>query len=257
MSVLKIENLSAGYGEHDIIRNITFSLEQGELCALLGANGSGKTTLIKAICSLIKSEGFIKGLGFNLRDMSERERAKIISYIPQKSSVSIEITVLDVVLMGFAPSMSFFESTTEDMHIKAINALREVGVEHLSQKKFSAISEGQKQLVIIARTLVQNTKLLLLDEPDSALDFNNKHNILQMINTLIKHDSEKSILICLHDANIALRYCSRILLFKEGELVHDLRPAYATISEIEAALLKIYTNISVIRHDNHYIMVRR
>ncbi len=252
-NLLKIDNLSAGYGDKNVVKNVTLTIRKGEICALLGANASGKSTLIKAICSLIKRTGAVAVNGQDIAKLTDRRRARLISYIPQKSSLSLSIRAIDVVMMGFTPMLSLFGRPSDDMQNRAETALQSVGLQHVAQQDFQTLSEGQKQLVIIARALVQNTELLLFDEPDSALDFQNKYRVLSVVKQIT--GSEKAALICLHDANLALKSCTRALLFKDGCIVHDLDLGTVTVPKLQAALCDIYGRVEVVEHCGGFVMI--
>ncbi len=255
MSVLKVSNLCAGYGSDDVIKDISFSLGKGELCALLGPNAGGKTTLIKAVCSLIQTDGVSTVNQSNISELSEKLRSRLIAYIPQKCSVDVSVTCIEVVLMGFSPWLSLFQNPSDNQKIRAKQALDKVGLLNQSNTAFLNLSEGQKQLVIIARALVQDTPVILFDEPDSALDFSNKHKIMAIIKEVV--GGEKTALISLHDPNIALRYCSRVICIKDGKKVCDVNLSRATNDEIKTEFSKIYGEIDIVEHSKNRLIVKK
>lgn len=171
MSVFVAEGLRAGYGKDPVIEDISFGLEGGELAGVLGANGCGKTTLLKAVCGILPHGGRCVLDGTVLEACPPRQLAKLCSYIPQRSGISIDISVLDVVLMGFNPHLGLLEHPNKSMREAALRILEEIGLGGMEEKNYLHLSEGQKQLCILARTLVSGGQLLLLDEPESALDF--------------------------------------------------------------------------------------
>lgn len=254
MSCLKVSNFSVFHSNKKIIKEVSFSLEYGQLVALLGLNGSGKTTLMKGICSLLKSQGNCDIDGCSIYEMTNKEKGKIISYIPQRSGLNFSISIMDVVLMGFTATMTVFENYTKSHREKAVKALALVEMSGREEENFMTLSEGQKQLVVLARALAQDTKMMIFDEPDSAMDFNNRHLILSKIKQNIH--SGKIGILCLHDANFALAYCDRALLVKEGKIVYNLDIKNADNSEIQLALGKIYGNIKITSIDNTKIMTR-
>ena len=137
----------------------------------------------------------------------------------------------------------------------ARDLLRQVGMAGREEQDFLTLSEGQKQLVILARALLQDTPVLLLDEPDSALDYNNKHLLLDTVRTLCG-SRERTVLLTMHDVNLAIQYCTRLILLKEGQLCGDLRLKDADAGSLTAALQQIYPGTRVIRADSHWIMVK-
>ena len=242
-NLLKIENLSCGYQRKEIVHGAGFTVESGEFCALLGLNGCGKTTLIKAICGFLPIRtGSCCAGGDDCTSMNERQRALRMAYIPQRGSLITGKTVLDVVLMGFNARLHLLDSPGKVHRQKAMEALAQLG-------------EGQKQMVILARTLVQDTPVLLMDEPDSALDFVNRNVVLGQIRHVI-HSQNKAGLITLHDPNFALSYCDTLLLMKEGSIIQRLPLAGASREDVEEALKKIYGNIRILTYEGGFVMVR-
>lgn len=253
--ILALRNFSVGYPDKPIVKEITMQLKQNSLTALLGANGSGKTTLLKGICGLAKSTGQCALLGKDVHALQEKARARIMSYLPQHSGVVFSISVFEMVLMGFNPSLPLLAMPNAAQKRTAMKMLDAVGLASRSEDNFLTLSGGQRQLVLLARALVQDTALLLFDEPDSALDFNNKHLILAKIQQVI-HAQNKAGLLCLHDANIAMQYCDRILLLKDGRIVGDIDPKNDTLQTVQTALQEIYEHITVFAIDDNFVMQR-
>ena len=163
MSFFKVENLTAGYGGKQVVNHLSFELEAGSLTGLLGANGSGKSTLLKALCGILPHRGSCMLEKQFLEELSSRELARLCSYIPQRSGISIDISVLDVVLMGFNPRLGLLEYPSAQMKEKARQALDRAGLAGREEENYLHLSEGQKQLCILARTLAAESRLLLLD----------------------------------------------------------------------------------------------
>lgn len=240
------DNLSIGYGKKDVLSNISFSLTPGTITGLLGANGSGKSTLLKALCRQLPYKGTCRLKSRMLTDFSLRKLAGAVSYIPQRSGISISLPLIDVVLMGFNPDLKLLERPSPKQQEEARRALVAVGLAGKEMEDYLTLSEGQKQLCILARTIVENTSLLLLDEPDSALDFHNKYRMMQILQRLT-HDQEKAALICLHDPNLALDYCDQLLLLKDGRCFTSLLPAADSLAQMQEALSKIYGSVSLVQ----------
>ena len=244
MSFFSANHITAGYGNGHIIEDISFDLAEVSLMGILGANGSGKTTLLKAICGILPHEGSCLLENFRLEDLSVRQKAKLCGYIPQRSGISIDISVLDVVLMGFNPHMGLLEHPTKSMHTAARQALEQVGLAEKAQMNYLHLSEGQKQLCILARTLVAESKLLLLDEPESALDFRYRYRILSILRNWVQRNKSSAI-ITLHDPVLALNYCESLLLLSQGTALGTIHPKTDSIETMEQMLSKIYGNISL------------
>ena len=256
MSFFSANNISAGYAGKHMVRNVTFSVENGHLAGILGANGSGKTTLLKAICGILPHSGTCTLDGRELESLSVRKLARRCGYIPQRSGISIDISALDVVLMGFNPRLRLLDSPGETHKKAALENLDRLGLLALAGRDYAQLSEGQKQLVILARALSQDTPVMLMDEPDSALDFVNRHMVLEKIREVL-HDRQRAGLITLHDPNFALTYCDRLLLMKDGRITAEIDMKKATREEVQAALGLIYGEIAVLEYAGRYIMTKR
>lgn len=242
----KVTGLSCAFGKKVVLRDISFSLAAGSLTGLLGANGSGKSSLLKTLCGFCGSaEVSLDGQRLNLK--KRRPLARKISYIPQRSGVALALPVTEVVAMGLNPRLSLLERPGAAHRHAVESALKALGLWETRDQNFLTLSEGQKQLVILARTLVQDTPVMLLDEPDSALDFNNRRLLLKQISAL-SLQQDKAALLCSHDPALALEFCHRLLLLKDGQILADLNPAADSEAALGAALSQIYGPLTVFRH---------
>lgn len=255
--MLKVENISASYNKEPIIENISFDLNSGRLLGLLGLNGVGKTTLLKVIGGLLKPiEGKVLIGDKDILLYKSKERARYVSYMPQRNSIIYNTLVLDVVLMGITPYLNIFSYPTDDHKKKAYDALNMVNMEKYYSNNFLHLSEGEKQLILIARSLLQNSQLMLFDEPDSSLDFNNKHMILSKIKEIIKEHNKTGI-ISLHDPNMALEHCDNIIILKDGKLHTYFNTGEIDKDYISKAFSDIYGDIEVVEYNNRYFILRQ
>ncbi|MBQ0071565.1 MAG: ABC transporter ATP-binding protein [Spirochaetales bacterium] len=255
MSILSLKDVSAGYGRREVIHSLSLSLEKGEFCAFLGLNGSGKTTLLKVMEGLIPLwSGSVEVDGTEVTKLDEKRRARLLSLIPQRSSIITGRTVMDVVLMGANPWLGLLDSPGRRFQMEAEAALEKLGIQSLKDKDYSILSGGQQQLVILARSMVQNAPVMLMDEPDSALDYVNRHMVLQKIRELTE-ESGKCCLITLHDPNFALSYCSRIVAIKDGDILWNLETRKTRKETLEDALSGIYGEVRLLENDGEYVMV--
>lgn len=243
-SILSVNALSAGYGKKEIIHNISFSLEPCSLTCLIGKNGCGKTTLMKSVVNQIKHAGTCFLNGKNLEYFSVRALAREVSYIPQRTGMGISLPVLDVVLMGYNPVLKLLEHPSKKQIELARGALAAVGLVEVEKEDFQTLSEGQKQLVLLARTMIEDTKLLLLDEPDSALDFQNRYMVLKELKKIVQ-EGGKAGLLCLHDPVLAMEFCEQLILMKDGACIKVLHPQKDDIEDMEAAFQEIYKDVSL------------
>ena len=249
MSFFAANGISAGYGKKPVIENISFQLEAGILLGVIGANGSGKTTLLKAICGILPHQGSCSLEQTVLETLSPRQMAQSVSYIPQRSGITIDISVLDVVLMGFNPQLGLLEHPTKAMKTAAMDALTQVGLGGKEETNYLHLSEGQKQLCILARTLVSNSKLLLLDEPESALDFRFRYQMLSRLRRWAA-SGKQSAIVTLHDPSLALNFCDQLLLLGDAGVLGCLEPQRQPLDKMEQMLSMVYGNISLQRCQN-------
>ena len=252
--LLRAERLSAGYGRGDVVHEVSFKVRPGELCALLGGNGSGKTTLLRAVCALLPSKGRLILGERPLSGLSRRERARRVGYLAQGGRMVLCLEALDVVMMGLNPVLGLLEAPGQVHRRRAMEVLDWVGAAHLAHVPFQTLSQGQKQLTLLARTLVCAPELLVLDEPDSALDFQNRGRIMGLLKDYLQ-GGERGVLLCSHDVNAALAHAHRLLLMKDGALVHDLKLEGLGQEELEKALRDVYGPVEVLRHKGRYVMI--
>ncbi|MDD6967799.1 MAG: ABC transporter ATP-binding protein [Firmicutes bacterium] len=248
MSILEVRQLTAGYGGKEVLQGVSFSLMPGELVGILGENGSGKTTLLKSICGIVPHGGSCLVGGTDSRSLSPRALARQVSYIPQQSGISIDLSALDVVLMGFNPRLGLLEYPSQDMKQQARRALREVGLAGREEENYQTLSQGQRQLCMLARTLVSQARLLLLDEPESALDFGGRYRMLSQLRRCL--GGHCGALVTLHDPQLALNCCDRLLLLGGGKLLGEICPKQDSLESMEEKLIGLYGGLTLIRAEN-------
>lgn len=200
---IEVKNASFRYGEKEIFENISFSVKAGEIFCILGPNGCGKTTLLDCILGILKlnsGEVLINQLSKN--KLKQKQLAEIMAYVPQIHERTFPYTVEEIVLMGRAHKTDLFSSPTKKDKEIAMEAMKKVGIEQLSKKPYTQISGGQCQLVMIARALAQQPKLIIMDEPTSHLDFKHELILLETIVDLIK-EKNISIIMATHFPNQA------------------------------------------------------
>ena len=172
---LIVKNLKGGYGSKTVLNGISFEAKSGELIYVLGANGCGKTTLLNILIGYKPSySGEIEIGGKNLMEYDIKERSQKLSYIPQQHVPAFEYSALDVVVMGRAGSIAFFESPKKADYEKARAALEMLGIPEFADKDYTRLSGGERQLVLIARAICQGADIIMMDEPMQSLDFINQ-----------------------------------------------------------------------------------
>lgn len=254
--VFRLENLSAFYGNKIVVKNVNLALNEGEFCGLLGLNGSGKTTLLHAACGFVSMNGACYVKEKCCTGMNEKQRAREIAFIPQVCSLEGGKTALEAVLMGYNPWLSLLGSPSAEQKKKAYEVLVGLGCKELAYQDFGELSQGQRQMVTLARCMVQNTPVMLMDEPDSALDFLNKHIVLEKIRDSIK-SNQKAGLITLHDPNFAMEYCDRLFLLKQGEILAEIHMGRDSMEEIRGKLSLIYGEIELFQNGTGYLMSKK
>lgn len=250
---LKVTDLRVGYRNRDVVQNISFTVNEGELCALMGRNGAGKSTLLRAICGLLPATGCCTLKGEALWQLSQRERAKRIGYLAQRGGVALSLSALDVVLMGFNPELGLFQEPSRTQRTDALALMEEFETAQLADRDFLTLSEGQRQMVLFVRTLVRRPGLLILDEPDSALDYPNRHRLMKGLREYAGKNGAE-VLLCSHDANLSLEYADRLLLLEKGRLYRNIRVAETTELELNKALSHLFGPVELLRHKNAYLM---
>ncbi len=220
---LELQNLSIGYQQNNsskIIRqNIDLQATTGELIALIGTNGAGKSTLLRTIVNLQKplsGKIFIKNN--NLNNYTTSKLSEIISFVSTEIIEAPELKVFDLVALGRFPYTNWFGKLSESDNSMISNSLQAVGMTNFRQKYISQLSDGERQRVMIARTLAQNTPMIVLDEPTAFLDLNNKYEIVNLLHTLAKQ-FHKTIIFSTHDINIAIREADKIWLMLDNETI--------------------------------------
>ena len=221
---LSVENLSFSYGAIPVLREVTFTAEKGELLSVLGPNGVGKTTLFRCILGgLTPASGRITVDGAALTELTPRQRAERIAYIPQIHPPTFGYTVLDTVLMGVSRQLGALGLPGAAQVRQAEEALEQVGASHLRERSFTCLSGGEQQLVLIARALAQRSEVLVMDEPTSALDYGNQLRILQLVRRLAAQGY--TVVLSTHNPQHALTFAHRLLVLLDGRSAALGRPA--------------------------------
>jgi iron complex transport system ATP-binding protein len=214
--LLEARGLEYAVGGATILGGIDLAVERGELVGVIGPNGAGKTTLLRLSCGLLSpTSGEVRLSGKPLAAYGHRERAKTVSFMSQDTPSDIGFTVMEVLLMGRFPHLRRLERETGGDFDIARRALSYVGLSMLEERPFHELSGGERQLVLFARVLVQETDLIVLDEPSSQLDIRYEDTIFSMAQELAEEG--KAVLVTVHNLNVAAHYCGRLLLLERGK----------------------------------------
>lgn len=213
MVKISIKDLTFSYKSNKILDDLNISVDGSEIVSLVGPNGSGKTTLIKCIDRILKPRGSILLEGREVQEMKQQEIARQIGYVPQSSATPLATTVFDTVLMGRRPHIGWRVS---DFDLdKVSDTLERLNLQDLAMRDFGQLSGGQKQKVLIARALVQEPTVLLLDEPTSNLDMKHQLDVLETISSMVKEKGISAVM-AIHDLNLAARFSDKLVMLKKG-----------------------------------------
>jgi iron complex transport system ATP-binding protein len=222
--MIEVSSIGFAYRQHPVFEQVSFSLGKGRLCALLGVNGSGKTTLFKCCLHLLPlREGQILLAGQPIAGLPASSMARLAAYVPQDHQPAFPFTVKEVVLMGRTPHLGGQLRVGSSHYEQSIKAMEMLGILPLADKPLTELSGGQRQLVMIARALAQETPVLLLDEPTASLDFRHQLIIWEILQKIAREGA--TLLVCTHDPNHVLWFCDQVLVMHEGRLLADGVPA--------------------------------
>lgn len=220
---LMVSNLSFAYDQEMILNDLSFSAAGGELISILGPNGVGKSTLFRCILGLLnRYDGDILIANKNAKKIQAREMAKLVAYIPQSHVLTFNYSVLDMVLMGSANRISSIGRPKKQEKAEAKEALEKIGILDLEERGFNHLSGGEQQLVMLARAVMQNTPIWILDEPLANLDYGNQISILQQLKRLAADGY--LILQSIHNPNQAYQFSDRIIGLSKGRIIADGHP---------------------------------
>ncbi len=228
--ILEVNGIAFSYRSKEVLRNVKFQVKCNELLAILGPNGVGKTTLLKCINSILRpKQGSILVENENVLDIGHMEIAKKMAYVAQHSEPA-RLTAFDAILLGRRPHIKW-NVTEHDLRV--VNAvIKRLNLEDLSLRYIDQISGGELQKVSIARALVQDPTVMLLDEPTSNLDLKNQMEILRIIKEVVEGHSVSAIMT-MHNLNTALRFSDKFIFLKDSTIFAAGYPADITPEMIE------------------------
>lgn len=225
---LSIENIDVALGNKKIVYDACIKVNKGEFVGLIGPNGSGKSTLLKTIYRICKPKsGVIYLDGKNLLTMSIKDMACELGVVSQFNHIAFDIKVEDMVLMGRNPHKKMLEQDNEHDYKIAREMLDKVDMLNYAKRSFSTLSGGEKQRVLLARTLAQQVELLILDEPTNHLDIKYQIQILNLVKSL-----KTTVVVALHDLNLAAAYCDKLYVMHNGNVVANGEPKDVLTSQL-------------------------
>lgn len=229
-SVLQLRQLTVGYAQKAVVQAMDLQVRRGELLGIVGPNGAGKSTLVKTLCGqLPKLSGELSLFGRSLASFSKRELAQRAAYLQQNTTVPFDYSVYELVMTGRYPYLSWWQRERQSDKRVVEASLAYTGVETLAKRSVNQLSGGQRQRVLLARTLAQQTPLLLLDEPATGLDIVYQEELFRFCQELCR--AGKTVILVVHELSLAARFCSRLLLVGKGRLLADGDPQTVLTAE--------------------------
>lgn len=222
--ILSVRNLSGGYENRDIIKDVTFGVKKGEFLGIIGPNGSGKSTMMRLMTKALPLKtGSVLFNGKNIQHISHKELSKSVAFISQDPFIHFPFTVWEIVSLGRIPHLRRLQQEGMRDHEIIEQSLKITDTINLKDHQIDELSAGERQRVIIAKGLAQEPELLFLDEPTSHLDISHQIKILNLLKMLNKNNN-MTVAIVLHDLNLASEYCSRIMMVDKGKIFCDGSP---------------------------------
>ncbi|MFC1703508.1 ABC transporter ATP-binding protein [Candidatus Omnitrophota bacterium] len=245
-TVLKVDTLSAGYGSQTVIRDVSFTIRKGEFVGIIGPNGSGKSTLLRTLSrALTPLKGTVVFEGQDIYAMGLKDLFQRIAFVPQDTLINFSFSVWEIVLMGRIPHLKRLQAEQKADCVIAEDSLKVTDSLSLKEKMINQLSAGERQRVIIAKALTQEPILLFLDEPTSHLDITHQIRILDLLKRL-NREQGLTIVVVLHDLNLAGEYCKRLMMLNEGAIFKDGTPeevlTYQNIEEVYKTVVVVNKN---------------
>ena len=245
---MEVKNLRFSYGEHEVLKGISFRAEEGEFISVLGPNGVGKSTLFRTLLGLMRpSQGRVAVGGRDIATMSPAELSRAMAYIPQSHNPVFNFSVLDMVLMGTTSQVSRFSVPGKEQIKLADAALERLNISHLRDRACGYISGGERQLVLIARAIAQQAKILVMDEPSANLDFGNKIRVMRTVKGLTEDGF--TVIQSTHDPDQAYLYSDKILALYDGRILSWGAPQVVMTSETISKLYNVDVEVCSMQGD--------
>lgn len=238
----QLDQVCFSYNTAPCLSDISMLLEAGHFYGLIGPNGSGKSTLLDLLSAHLRpTSGTITCNDSDLASYPRMQLAKMLSNVPQSFSFNFDYRVYDVVLMGRHPYIARFSSPTQTDYSLTEQALARLDISHLAERSITRLSGGEKQRVLVARALAQNSEFMLLDEVTANLDISHAISIMQTMTEMVKQG--KTVIAALHDLNMAMAFCDRVIVLEEGRLRHYGAAAEVITSAMVSDIYQVASEI--------------
>ena len=240
--MIALDDVSVTLDGRRVVEHVSLAVPAGEWLMLIGANGAGKTTLLRAVAGLVRAEGRVVVGGDEVRRLRRRELARRLAVVPQSPAVPRGMTVAEYVLLGRSPYVPYAGSESRHDVAVARAALSRLDLRAFAERQLASLSGGERQRAILARALAQEARVLVLDEPTTALDAGRQQQVLELVDEL-RVEHELTVLSAMHDLTLAGQYAQRIVLLAQGRVAAEGEPAVVltvdTIAEHYGAAVRI------------------
>lgn len=251
---MKVSDLHFSYGSHEVLKGVSFGVEDRGFISLLGPNGAGKSTLFRCLLGLLEpGSGSIHICGRDIRHMPPAELSRRVAYIPQSHTPVFHFSVFDMVLMGTTAQLPRFAAPGKKQKELAEAAMERMGISHLRDRSCGNISGGERQLALIARAMVQQAKILVMDEPSASLDYGNKLRVMETVKSLTRDDY--TIIQSTHDPDQAYLYSDQILALYDGKILACGAPRDIISSGLISTLYSVDVDVCSIHGDDVRVCV--
>ena len=249
MEMISLDNLHFSYNGSPVISGISYNAPRGSFTAVLGPNGSGKTTLIRLVNGMLSPrEGTVELMGRSTAGMNASSLAREMAYVPQREQNVFSSTVFDTILLGRNPYIRWSPGKEDRRIVSEI--MVQLSLDDIALKDINKLSGGQRQRVFIARALAQQPTVILLDEPTASLDLRHQHEVLQLLRNLAKKGI--TVLMAIHDLNLAIKYCTDFLVLDEGRLVARGGREIFSVEMIE----QVYrVKVKIVKENGHFYIL--
>ena len=238
--MIEARQVRYGVRSREILRGVDFRVEEGEFVGLIGPNGSGKSTFLKNVYKVLRPQaGELTLMGDDLLAMSNREMAQRLAVMVQEQEAAFDFTVEEVVMMGRQARRRLLETDSREDRALVGEILARTGLASLREQGFSTLSGGEKQRVLIARALVQDTPCLILDEPTNHLDIKYQLQLMELVRVL-----GRTVVAAIHDLNLAALYCQRLYVMKAGRVAASGTPEEVLTPELLREIYEVEAEVA-------------
>jgi iron complex transport system ATP-binding protein len=249
--MFEVQSVSVSFDGHLVVSEVSLAVKPGDLLALIGPNGAGKTTLIRAISGVIPiNAGHVKADGVDLLHLSTSQRARFLAVVPQARNLSQTFTVFQTVMLGRTPYLGWLGHSGSRDEELAKRSLEIVHLQELAERRVGDLSGGEQQRVLLARALTQGASILLLDEPTTHLDLQYQSLLLNIVKNLAR-ERNLTVLMALHDLNLASIYADRVALLVNGRIIAEGLPLEVLTEQILTSVYHV--PVQIISHPEYGI----